>query len=138
MRHRIYTDDNECYAPFTQHIGVFDDHSDDLDKYSNDMPGLPINTWSNQRNRHTAWQKGMTRLVSLKVVIAADACLNEAGRAAVRALPQYADTFLRARRGVKVEVLVAECAERAERLICDGQCGKVIEEVIRGMLTAPK
>jgi hypothetical protein len=105
-------------------------------------PGMKIDSrmdpevWSNRCNRHTSWQKHLTDLTDLKMVITCDACLSAEARAALLELHRHSKRFLRATM-VQVEVIVPNCAANAGHdwgQVCDGQCGKILGGVVKGML----
>lgn len=98
-----------------------------------------VQVWSNKRDRHTTWQKHLTCLNELKIFITVDGCLKECARKAFQELPEYTETFLRAR-NVRVDVTVPGCADRSTpsnefvQPLCDGQCAKLLQDIFEGMI----
>jgi hypothetical protein len=110
-----------------------------LPKTYNEDAQIPVRPWDNKRSRHTTWQKSLTLLKTLKIVISVKHCLHLTTRNALAELPQKADILLRTEK-MQVEVRVPKCMERAMEVYasgkpkCDGHCAHVIQQVLESML----
>ena len=106
-------------------------------EYTKRVPkAVCMQSWDNQRNRLTQWQRNFRELKELKLVVQASVCLGQTSREVLEVLPQNARILLRGI-SMEVEARVENCAWKSKRVgldgqLCyDGECVRIVERAFR-------